>query len=179
VADLFTLPELASFVQSDLDTATATLARELATAKVRTAAPRAFIEAGAHTVVRTIVGGVVTLPRPVTSVTSVTIDGDLIDADSYDFDGVDTISGLGAWDGPATVVYIGGYATAPTDVKAVALAVAGRIVDNPSGLRSETIGAYSATRAGEDVDIAGTELLASEVRSLRPWRRGAGTLRLR
>ena len=80
MADLFTLEELASYLQQNVDTASATLARSLATGLVKRAA-----------------GG-------------------------HDFT-ADT--------------------TVPDEVKAVALAVTGRIYGNPRGVTGENIGSYS------------------------------------
>jgi hypothetical protein len=73
----------------------------------------------------------------------------------------------------AVVTYTAGYSTVPGNVKAVALAVAGRIYDNPQGLRSRQIDDYSETRAGDDDDLAGVSLLPTEERRLRRYRLGA------
>ena len=90
MADLFTLPEFVSYLQvPEFDTATATLARELATAAIRLQAGPAAYDA-------------------------------LSEADLL-------------------------------SLKAVALAVARRVVTNPSGLRSVSIDDYSETYATESL----------------------------
>ncbi len=63
--------------------------------------------------------------RPVTSVTSVTIDGDAADAADYEINGrylvALTDDAVTDWDsGKITVVYVAGYATAPDDLKLAA-----------------------------------------------------------
>ena len=102
MADIFTLPEFVSFLQvPEFDTATAELARELATAEIR-------LEAG-----------------------------------PLRYDALTDLSPL----------------------KAVALAVAKRVVTNPSGLRSSSIDDYSETYASES--LAGAELTDAEKKKIR------------
>jgi hypothetical protein len=123
--------------------------------------------------VKRVNGGKVTLREPVSQVDTVTwVDGDNRVPTTWTFDGIRTI-----FVGPTTsiinlaegdfgrtveVTYTHGYETVPADVKAVGLAVAARNYQNPNGVRSETIGAYSYTNAGTDDDVAGAGLLASE-----------------
>jgi hypothetical protein len=64
--------------------------------------------------------------RPVTSVTSVTVDGSLIDAADYEIAGGSNLYRLSSDDlsywalGKITVVYVAGYSTAPDDLKLAA-----------------------------------------------------------
>lgn len=63
--------------------------------------------------------------RPVTSITSVTIDGDVSDASDYEINGRNlyalTDDEITDWaSGKITVVYVAGYATAPDDLKLAA-----------------------------------------------------------
>lgn len=76
------------------------------------------------------------------------------------------------------IVYDHGFAVVPDDVNGVVLRVAGRAFDSPEGIRQETLGRYSYTKAGE---AAGIGLYAPDERDLDPYRfetRGrAGTVR--
>lgn len=191
MADLFTLAELASYLQRDIDTATATLAQSAGQGLVR-AYTRQNIDTRTYTSTRvpvTIHGEryTVLLPqRPVTAVTSVTVNGTAYVAGAdYTWDGVNARLWLRYLAGSSTsfidewwavVTYTAGYATVPDAVKGVALSVAGRAYDNPRGIRSEAIDDYSATRAGADDDLAGVTLTAAEMAALRPYRAGAGSL---
>jgi hypothetical protein len=171
----------------------------MATAKVSAAAPRAFIAAGSHTITVPVTNGLARVPRPCTSITSVSwvLWNETTTAAQYwAFDGIDTISGLDSdWPygqgvtsaqhpEPSTVqiVYSGGYATLPAAVKSICLAVAVRLYDNPRGLRSSnvTVGQYAEGEqyAGGGSDLASTELLPSELKALRRYHRRAGTVRL-
>lgn len=65
--------------------------------------------------------------------------------------------------------------TAPDDVRAVVLAVAGRVVVNPSDLRQEAVGGLSATYGTETI---GVQLTESERFDLRRFRVGARTIEM-
>jgi hypothetical protein len=185
VADLFTLSELASYLQRDLDTSSATLAREEAMGIVRDHC-RQEITTATHThrlpVSYDRRGWFVAVPeRPLTAVTTVVVNGTTVTTHTVDLlnsqvrlvDGVPTDDADEDVEDQAVVTYTAGYATVPANVKAVALAVAGRIYDNPQGLRSRQIDDYSETRAGDDQDLAGVTLLPREERLLRRYRVGA------
>lgn len=179
---LFTLAELRlASGDATVTTEQHALIEARVSAKLAAAAPRAFIASGSHTVTRRVLAGAVTLPRPVTAVTAVLevdSDGTTGDAVSYDFDGIDRVSGL-HWSATVAVTYTGGYTTVPADVKDIGLAVAARLVSNPRGVRTSatTLGAYSEseTYAGSDADVAGSDLLPAERRALRHYRAGGGT----
>lgn len=191
MTDLFTLPELASYLQRDLDTSTATLAQAAGQRIVRTYL-RQDITTATYTGVKLRIfpngkAWRVDLPqRPVTAVSSVAVNGTTyVLGTNYAWDGLSpyirladlTYTTAAFQDDPvATVTYTAGYATIPDDVKNVAIAVAGRQYDNPRGLRSESIDDYTGTRAGSDDDLAGLTLLPPERKILDPYRRTAGSV---
>lgn len=178
---LFTLEELASYLQGDVDTATATLARELATGLVVDQV--GVLEQDTVTVVLPIEtddDGYRCLRLPslvVTDVATVTVDGvTLTEGDGWEwlrpYPDVRLHSyawtSTGTWQ-TATVTATLGYppGAVPAVYKAVALSAAARAYDNPTGLRSESIDDYSATRAGSDADLAGLTLTDAELAALR------------
>lgn len=179
---LFTLPELASYLQRDLDTATATLAREIATGLVTDVT--GILESDTATVVLPVEDeGVIKLPsRVVTAVSSVVIAGVTLTVD-VDYEWLRPYPRIAVYYVPvsttswvtAMVTATMGFPVVPPVAKAVALSVAGRAYDNPTGLRSESIDDYSATRAGSDADLAGLTLTEAEVRALSRLADGAYT----
>lgn len=195
MADLFALTELASLVQSDLDTATATLARTNATAVIEAYCRTSFTATGTATDVLRVIDGKVKLPRrPVSEVTTVKA----IDSDGtagatitgWSFDGIDTIDVTG-WDvlqinlgedagdmETVQVTYDYGYAAVPGDIKAVALDLAASAYANPLKLKQETIGGYSATYAGTG-DTFGIALSPSQRLVLDRYRMRYHSVRVR
>jgi hypothetical protein len=175
VADLFTIPDLASKLQRDVDTYSAELARSDATALIEGYTHRSFTSQAEVTEIKRINSGRVTLRQPVSEVASVKfVDGTHRYPTTWTFDGIDKV-----WVGQGTeiinlptydectyytaeVTYTTGYTTPPADVVAVALAVAARGYSNPEGRRSETIGAYSYTNAGDGESVASAGLLEGE-----------------
>jgi hypothetical protein len=151
-------------------------------------------------VVLRAVGGRIGLPgRPVQSVSRVEVIGgsealpDFTLAD-WLYDGIDTVRvGEGAavinlpeawWDddgypGTYRVTYTHGYAEVPAEVLSVVCGVVLRVLTNPSGYRSETVGSYSVTYAvpatGEQL---GTNLTRYEMRMLDRYRRKADTVKV-
>ena len=191
MTDLFTLSELASYLQKDLDTSSATIAKDSAQAIVRAYCRQEFTSATYTGAVLRIVPDRswwrVDLPqRPVTAVSSVAVNGTAYTLGTdYAWDGISSLIRLAQLvytsaqfqdDPTAVVTYTAWYATIPADVKAVALAVAGRQYDNPRGLRQESVDDYSETRAGSDADLAGTSMLAPERAILDRYRRTTGSL---
>lgn len=177
---LFTLYELASYLQQDLDTATADLARSTATGIVEDVTGP--LESRTSTVVLAIPSdGVITLPvGPVTDVTSVTVDGA---AAAFVWLRPYPVISLTDWlpsSDPdvwptATVEVVHGYGVVPVVAKAVALAVAGRAYANPRGLKSVRIDDYSEQQADDVVEVG---LTAAEVTALeRAFRRSATVTR--
>lgn len=65
--------------------------------------------------------------------------------------------------------------SAPDDIKAVVLALAGRIVTNPTDLRQEVAGAQSATYSAETI---GVQLTESDKEALRVYRPGMRMIQL-
>lgn len=186
MADLFTLPELASYVQSDVDTATATLARAGAQAAVRGYCRQEFTTATWTGVLLLVqydprIGYYVELPqRPVTAVSAFTVNGS---SAAYTVDlmrnrvvvtGPFAVAPDGLED-QALVTYTSGYAEVPEDVKLVALSAAARIYSNPNATTREsvTVGAYS-----EDRELAPAQLNEYESAMLRRYRRTVGSVRL-
>lgn len=55
------------------------------------------------------------------------------------------------------VTYSHGYATVPGPIKGATLALAGRLVDSPAGVKQETIGAYSVTYSSGTPTLADNE----------------------
>lgn len=205
MADLLTPSDLASFLQRDLDTSTAVIAQK-AQGLVRRYARQNFDSrtytsvgltirpatgpASAPRATRIPSSGVpymVVLPqRPVTAIASVVVAGQTLTRDvDWAWDGASARIDLGHVPLPATsmsawplafVTYTAGYATIPDDVITICLAVAGRMYDNPRGLRSVSVDDYSGGYAGRDDDLAGVTLLAAERELLRPFRGGARTV---
>jgi len=170
--NLFTLTELASYLQADLDTATATIAMDVATAACQNAA-RTHILQRSTTVELAGATLALTLPEtPTTAVANVTgIDVGAYAPADYERHGQELTLTTGArWDRFVTVAYTAGLYTIPADVKGVALAVAGRVYANPGGVRSETIQDYSYTNAGSDNDlVSGVALMPHERAILRGY----------
>jgi hypothetical protein len=174
---LFELADLAAYLQRTLDTTSATLARTVATGIV-TGYTNQGIEAATYTQTLPISTGLtIRLPqRPVTAVTSVTIDGTawtvtdqwLWDGISYQVD-LEEPPPVDVW--TARVVYNAGYATVPGLVKAVALSVAARAYTNPSRVSSQSIDDYQVSYPGESAG-----LLPEEKRLLKRYRVMAGTV---
>lgn len=179
MADLFSLTELASFLQRDLDTSSATLARTIATGLIE--AEVGPISAATSTVTLPIdCEGYVHIPvQVVTDVTGVEVAGEAAEFEwERPFPRVRltswTRSAGVAWQ-TADVTLEHGYATIPAQLKAIALSVAARAYDNPEGLRQQAVDDYSQTRAGSDDDLAGVTLTAAELKSLAKLMPGSYT----
>lgn len=132
-------------------------------------------------------GGMVTLPqRPVTDITAVTING-VVTQDWWQ-DGTDLLLRSWAWaDPPAahrppqvTVTYTHGWDPVPGDIAAIVMQAANRVMVNPSGIRSETVGGESVTylipATGENLGVL---LSRTEQKVLDRYRRTAGSVRVR
>jgi hypothetical protein len=90
--------------------------------------------------------------RPVTKVESLTLDGDLLDPDEYDwgeFGDVARMSGDGTWPRTSIIVAIWDYglATPPGDIVDVAAEIVRDAIVNPTRIRQENIGQYGVTYA--------------------------------
>lgn len=151
---LFELTDLAAYLQQDIDTASATIARTMATGVI-TGHTNQIIEADTYTTLLPINSDrTVRLPqRPVTDITSVTVAGTaLVAGDDYEWDGISDTFLIDGYlpdpdDWQATVEYDAGYAVVPADITAVALSVAARLYNTTPGLVSESIDDYRAQYA--------------------------------
>ena len=178
MAAFATAAELASWLQRDLDTATATLALNVASGQIRKHAGWSITQ---EVLTDQVVDGTgrrsILLPTlRLTAVASVSEGGTLL---VYDVDYTWTREGRlvrnGRWRHEARIVtasYTHGFAAgAPEldDVKGVCLDVAGSVYDNPTALRSYTVGAVSETYAGGGVDL-GAGLTDAHRKALAPYR---------
>jgi hypothetical protein len=132
--------------------------------------------------------GVVTLPqRPVDTVTTVKVDG--VATTDWWLEGNELLVRAWSWAQPPAahqppqvqVTYTHGWDPVPGDIAAIVLQAANRVIVNPSGIRSETVGGISTTylipATGENLGVL---LSRTEQRYLdRNYRRTAGSVRLR
>lgn len=148
-----TAAELASYLQKDLDTATATLAITVASGMFSTRAATMFA-ATAVTYETVATGGVqLRLPfRPVTAVSAVRIVVGAVSTTVTDFSRIRSVlyrvAGFGAWGAfppdTAEVDLTHGYAVCPDDVKGAVLESAGVAYEHPdAALVAEAIDDYS------------------------------------
>jgi len=155
---LFELSELASFVQSDLDEATATLARELATGAVQDAVSQQLFRSETTDRLERdpIDPAVLTLPQKpldtAETITCVGVESETTVTD-YVIHGQRLRLESGCWDEQVDVTYTHGFSTIPAVIKSVALACAARLVSNPGGVRSTSVGDVAVTFAGSDGDL--------------------------
>jgi hypothetical protein len=131
--------------------------------------------------------GAVTLPqRPVIDIDAVLIDGTV----THDWwqDGNDLLLRSWTWSSPpaanrppqVTVTYTHGWDEVPGDIKAIVLQAANRVIVNPSGIRSETVGGESVTYLIPAVgEYLGVLLSRTEQKVLDRYRRSAGSVSLR
>jgi len=193
VGDFVTAEDVATYVQSDVDTASADLAIASAEALVRGFCRQTLSEASSTAVLPVQLGDAgwyVDLPeRPVTAVTSVEVNGTAYAAGTgYQVDGsriwladVSSSADDFAPVDTAEVAYDHGYASASqqfAEIKAVVLSVAGRLYDNPRGMRMESVEGYTYTRGGSGDDILGATLSRTERDALRRYRVTAGVVRV-
>lgn len=186
MTDFFALEQLASVLKQDLDTATATIARTTAQATIRQYC-RQEITAATYTDVILPIGfedgsWVVRVPqRPLTAITEVSVNGTTYVANvDYAWNGYSPLIRLARriWSAAtfqtepvAVVSYTAGYATVPPIVTAIALAVALREYDNPTGVKSRQIDDYAESIGGAGQDVASlVALLPAEMRLLDDYR---------
>jgi hypothetical protein len=132
-------------------------------------------------------GGVVTLPqRPVVDIASVSVDGTAT-SDWWQEDS-DILVRAWTWDHPpaahrapqVTVTYTHGWDPVPGDIQAIVMQAANRVMVNPSGIRSETVGGESVTYLIPAVgEYLGVLLSNTEKKVLDRYRRTAASVRLR
>ncbi|GGV91590.1 hypothetical protein [Streptomyces massasporeus] len=131
--------------------------------------------------------GAVTLPqRPVVDITSVKVND--VETAEWWQDGNDLLLRSAAWDRPpaahrapqVTVTYTHGWDEVPGDIRAIVLQAANRVIVNPSGIRSETVGGESVTYLIPAVgEYLGVLLSRTEQKVLDRYRRTAGSVNLR
>jgi hypothetical protein len=196
VTTFFLLSELASYLKQSLDASTATLAAEAAAEEIRKELRQTVDLVSNETVTLTARGEeVLYLPEvPVITLTSVVVGGRTFLSSEYELDKklgtlrrvlvpatTDSPAGYGIWwDGQqVTVTYTHGYATIPTEIKSIALELAGdqytsalgklksRTVTTGSDTYSET---YSDSSGGSHPDSYSHGLSESQMRRLDPFR---------
>lgn len=131
--------------------------------------------------------GLITLPqRPVVDITEVKVDG-TVSADWWQ-EGSELLVRGWTWDLPpaahrppqVTVTYTHGWDPVPGEIQAIVMQAANRVIVNPSGIRSETVGGESVTYLIPAVgEYLGVLLSKTEQRVLDRYRRTAGSVRLR
>ncbi|MFD5566648.1 hypothetical protein [Streptomyces cadmiisoli] len=131
--------------------------------------------------------GAVTLPqRPIVDIESVAMNG----TETHDWwqDGNDLLLRSVTWNQPpvsnrppqVTVTYTHGWDPVPADIQAIVLQAANRVIVNPAGIRTETVGGVSVTYLIPSTgEYLGVLLSRTEQRVLDRYRRTAGTVNLR
>ena len=175
MAAFATPSELASWLQKDLDTATATLALNIATSDISEFCGWSITQDSSVTM--TVDGprhscSVFLGTQLLTGVTSVTEDGAALSSTQYRWSSTGELIRVGRWWTwkPRAIVAVvtHGYVTAPDKVKGICLNLAGRKYDNPTSLRSYQVGGVSETYAGS-ADTLGPGLTASEKEDLQGY----------
>jgi hypothetical protein len=189
--------DLASFVQQDVDTATATLLLSVATSAIQSSTEQQLTYVANDTVSLVVYNNEIKLPqRPVVEVTAVeslTSGEWLVVQDvirpTYLLDGSTNSvwwTGNDQTEAPwyqfvaqlpwptATVTYSHGYQTIPDDLRGVCLSLAARLMSNPTGVQQEAIGNVMTRydRAG------GAGLTDLENLIIDKYRRTASTVQL-
>lgn len=125
--------------------------------------------------------GELTLPeRPVTAVTSITLDG--VTLTGWSWNAATLVTLPGGWSTQSSVAYPGrgvlqityshGYGSVPPDVTAVCCSMVLRAMEAPTGLRSQSIGEWSETYA-DDGSPGVVGFTADERERLNRYRRQA------
>lgn len=170
MAKYATESELASYLQMDLDTASATLALTLASGEFSAAAETWWTPTSATYTMTGDGGSEIELPyRNVTAVTAVRVNGVTVTGWTLRVGTIYRLAGLGyRFAYPPDQVDIDlthGYTTVPDDVKLATLEIAAGMYGNPTGIVAETIDDYS-------VRYNGVPILPG-----RPWREVAAGYR--
>lgn len=132
-------------------------------------------------------GGVVTLPqRPVVDIAAVTVNGTA--TQDWWQEGDEVLVRAWSWDQPpaahrapqVAVTYTHGWDPVPGEIQAIVMQAANRVMVNPSGIRSETVGGESVTYLIPAVgEYLGVLLSNTEKKVLDRYRRTAASVRLR
>jgi hypothetical protein len=191
VADQLATPsDLASLVQADVDTASATLAIEVSTAVVQAVIGHRIVQVTDEAI--TVYGGTdrfLALPgAPVTAVASVTYNGSALTQGTASGtwrlapDGIWRDLGWTecAWEpSPVAVVYSYGYAPGAQELqlgRGVALSIGRGLFVNPSGVVREQIDDYAVAYAEADAALAAQPSLIALLR--RQYGRKAAMVRV-
>lgn len=190
---LVTVPELASFLQKDVDTASATLAIEIATGLVQSAAEQRIVQVVNDTVVLDLdqYDGGTWLPlpeRPVTAVGAVLVGATTVTdftaqlrrARLYRACGWRSAT-LPSWSTPSTVTvtYSHGYAVGNQKLqlaRATVFTLAGLAYENPNGATSEQVDDYAVRYEAAAVRLESSPALKEALR--RQYGRPAGSVQL-
>lgn len=143
-----TASELASYLQQDLDTSTATLALTTASALFAREADTAFTATTTTWVTTGGAGTDIELPfRPVTAVSAVRLNGVVITGWTLRANALWRSAGFGTYyafpPDELAVDLTYGYTSVPDDVKQAVLEMAAGVYHNPTGAISETIDDYT------------------------------------
>ncbi len=113
-------------------------------------------------------GNRVLLPQlPVTGVTSVTSDGDVV---TWELRRAGVLHLTSGWSNSVTVTYSHGYETIPPAVVMATVLLATRSLTNPTSVRQESTGPFSVTYSESSGDIVGAALSLGERQMLAPYR---------
>lgn len=147
---------------------TCTLALRVASKLVRNEAKTLFMRRE-DTVALRIVDGMVRLPAPVVSVTSVQVQGQTVPDSGWWHEGEELWLTSPPCDPRrrATVTLTHGYATVPDDVLGITLDVASRGCVNPLSLRQESTGQRSVTFATETLAMSLAQVEMDKLKGYR------------
>lgn len=190
MADTLATPaDLATALQRDVDTASATLALEVATAVVQAAAGQRIVRA---TTTETAWGGVDRVlrlkQRPIISITSVTYNGSLLAQGTAS--GTWRMAANGLWRDlgwaecageplGTTVVYVAGYLATDQEIqlgRGVTLSIARGLFANPDGTIREQIDDYSVAYAEAEAAMDAQPSLVARLR--KQYGQKAGLVRI-
>jgi hypothetical protein len=163
--------DLEDFLQNDVTTAPAELALDIASGIVRAYVGWSISQETVVLVTEGDGGNALWLPtKLLTAVTSVEVDGELLTfGDHYRWTSSGRLRRIGAsWpclERSIEVTFTHGYNPVPDDIKGITLALAGRLYDNPEGLRSWSVDGLSETIANPSSD-AGLALTTVEKAAL-------------
>lgn len=146
---LVSAEEFAGYLQRDLDRYTADLALAGASGVVRLYCGWRIDRATETFVLDGDASRILTLPTlKLNAVNSVTVEGDELDPDDYQWSESGMLYRAGGWPAGFRNIEVDadhGYSPTPDEVRVVVCAIASRHYNNPDGLRSKTVGAISRT----------------------------------
>jgi hypothetical protein len=183
VADKFaTEVDLATLLQQDLDTASATLALELATGAIQDEAGWRIVAETVSNYLCTYAGNMVVLPTAhLTALTMTDAGTALVQGNTmlWSTNGLVLRKAYGGmidvpFYGPVVATFTHGYPadSIPQKLRGLCLNIASRLYDNPTGLRSEGVGQSQEVKSPggrSGSSNAGPTLTEDELRALTPW----------